>query len=107
MFVYIYILYVLVRPPRAHAHMPRAQCIIQFNEKTQWFNSRKKYNGTMDQERDQRLQSRRERERASETAEKKEDWLRMPNILPVETSDRSRGPADSCCQGLGRPDSSL
>ena len=25
----------------------------------------------------------------------------------VETADRPRGPADSCCHGLGRPDSSL
>ena len=43
MFVYIYIylfiyLYVLVRSPRAHAHMPRAQCTIQFKEKIQWYN---------------------------------------------------------------------
>ena len=74
MFVYIIIyLYVLVRPPRAHAHMPRAQCNALI------FNSRKKYNGSMDQERGQRLQRRRERERASEIAEKKEERLRMPN----------------------------
>ena len=37
----------------------------------------------MDQERDQCLQRRRERERALETAEKKEDWLRMPNVLQL------------------------
>ena len=78
------------------------------------FNSRKKYNGTiksMDQERDQCLQRRRERERALEIAEKKEDWLRMPNVLQLLRLQiyicRPRGPADSCCQGPERPDSSL
>ena len=61
---------------------PHATCtmhysMIQFKEKIQW------YNQSMDQQRDQCLQRRRERERASETAEKKEDWLRMPNVLQL------------------------
>ena len=56
--------------------------MIQFKEKIQWFNSRGKNIGTMDQERDQHLQCRRERERASETAEK-------PEGRPVENAKRS------------------
>ena len=90
MFVYYICLGTSSKSACPHATCTMHYSMIQFNEKTQWFNSRKKYNGTMDQERDQRLQRRRERERASETTEKKEDWLRMPNILPVETSDRPR-----------------
>ena len=97
MFVYIYIcLGTSSKSACPHATCTMYYSMIQFKEKI------------MDQERDQCLQHRRERERASEITEKKEDRLRMPNVhATVETADRPRGPADSCCQGLGRPDSSL
>ena len=80
MFVYIFIC-LGTFSKSACPHATCTICIIQFKE---WYNPyRSMYNQSMDQERDQCLQRRREREKASETAEKTEDWLRMPNVLQL------------------------